>query len=293
MPLASRLGRIWAVTVTYNPNLDDGRLDRQIREVADQGIGHTLVDNASRNVEVIEALAARYDRPEHPVEVLPLGKNLGIAHALNSGVERARALHRPSWILTLDQDTCFPADAFAHASRELAAIPSPERAGIIAFNYLERLFGDQHPYNRLEGPAAIRSIITSGNLVNARALDQIRFEDDFFLYFVDVEFCHRLRERGFPIWVFRSAFIDHQEGREMTRGQRQTTFLDPPRLYYVARNGVRVFGRHTSPKALAVVLYLVLRNCFNGVDPRGSVGFALRGSFATIFPARFPPPAMR
>lgn len=290
--LARSLGPTSAVTVTFNPPLADGRLERQIRELAEQGIDHILVDNGSRNLEAIQTIAARYDRPELRVEVLALSQNLGIARALNLGVDRARSTRAPGWILTLDQDTCFAPDAFGTAADELRYVVKPGQAGVLAFNYYERLFGDQHPYNRSDRPSEERSIITSGNLVNVRVFDSIRFDDDFFLYFVDVEFCHRLRASGFSIWVFRNAFIDHQEGNEMVRGRRQSTYLDPPRLFFVARNGLTVSRRHASLKALAVVIYLVLRNCFNGVQPRRSVGFAIRGTLASVYPARFPPPRM-
>jgi rhamnosyltransferase len=290
--LVQSLGEVWAVTVTYNPILSDGRLERQLATVAKERIAHVIVDNGSRNLEAIRELARRYHRPDLPVEVYALQANLGIARALNDGVRRCLELGHPAWILTLDQDTCFPPEAFPLASRELSRITITETVGIISFNYHERVFGEEHPYNRLAGPAEIRSIITSGNFVSARALEVVRYDDDFFLYFVDVEFCHRLRSLGFKIWVFRQAFIDHQEGSQLKRGNRRSSYLDPPRLYFVARNGMHVFRRHASLKALAVVVYLVLRNCFNGVDPGRSLRFASRGSLATAFPNRFPPPVM-
>lgn len=291
--LVARLGGVCAVTITFNPRLKDGRLEWQIRDLARQGIRHVLVDNGSRNLAAIREIAARYDQASTPVEVVALEANLGIARALNEGVARGRGSGRAAWILTLDQDTCFPPDAFHLAGIELARIPNFATAGILAFNYREKIFGEERPYNRARGPAEMRSIITSGNFVNARVFDEVHFDDEFFLYFVDVEFCHQLRSRRWKVWVFRNAFIDHQEGREFTRNGRRARFLEPIRLYYVSRNSVRVFRRHGSAKALAVSLYLVMRNCFNGIAPRESLRASFHGACAAVFPERYPPPQLR
>ena len=285
-----RLESLWALTVTFNPPLSDGRLEEQVRQVASQGIGHLLVDNGSANARDIRVLAARHHRPDCPVIVLELGRNVGLGGALNAGVRECRTRFGARWILTMDQDTFFGPDAFSAADRELASIDFHEPVAIVAFNYLEHRRNRERPYNHGSGPVEVNSMITSGSIVNASLFDHVTFDERLFLYFVDVDFCHKVRRLGRRIWVLRSAFIDHQEGRRVVRDGRPYFFLEPPRLYFVARNGCWIFRRYWSVKSLIVVSYLVAMNFFNDISPGRSLYEAARGAIASMFPDRFPPP---
>lgn len=284
------LGGLWALTVTFNPELSDGTLERQIRQISQQGLGHVVVDNGSNNQAELKRLVERLHSGLAPVLLLPLPANYGIAAALNRGVSFLQSQEGARWILTLDQDTCFEERAFDRMAEELSVIGSRGPIGIIAFNYYEHRFNRVRPYNRKSGPLLVRSMITSGSITSVDALRRTSFNERLFLYFVDVDFCHAIRRMGFEIWVLRSAFIDHREGRRIRRANRELFGLDPTRLFFVVRNGIWVFRKYGSLKALLVAGYLVAMNCLNGVAPRKSLEFARRGFLASVFPERFPPP---
>ncbi|MCI4345586.1 MAG: glycosyltransferase [Thermoplasmata archaeon] len=285
-----RLEGLCAVTVTYNPTLEDRRLETQIGQLRGKVDLHVVVDNGSANVDYIRKIIESQPAAPSPVRLLPLDANFGIGRALNEGVTTCSRTPSTRWILTLDQDTVLAEDAFALLSEELDQIPHVGDAGIIAFNYLEHRFNRIRPYNRSAGPASARSVITSGSIVNRRVFERLRFDEELFLYYVDVDFCHQVRRLGFPIYILRRAFIDHEEGWEAQRSGSNLHYLDPPRLYFVCRNGVRVFRRYGTVKALLVAGYLVAMNLRGATSRRQSIRFALHGLLASFWPGRFPQP---
>jgi rhamnosyltransferase len=272
--------QVAAVTVTYNPNLQDGRFSSQMAAVSPRCRVHVIVDNHSENFPEISAAVQRgVPDPSH-VHMLPLDRNEGIARALNEGVTRCRQLANPTWILTLDQDSTFPSAAFDAFDGELPQIPDFERVGILAFNYLEHRFNSSRPYNHSRGPATARSIITSGNLVRSEVFDRVRYDERLFLYFVDVDFCRKVRSLGYSIVVLRQALLDHSEGLREERDGRPRFYLDPSRLFYLSRNGLVMFVRYFSIQDPLIVGYRVAMNLVAGRRPISSLREAVRGALA-------------
>jgi GT2 family glycosyltransferase len=251
---------------------------------------HVLVDNGSANLREIQGLVDGVAKDGSGTTLVPLEANFGIGRALNEGVRVCCRNPSTRWILTLDQDTVLPEHEFSTLERELEDIPGLDHVGIVALNYAEHRFNRVRPYNRSNGPVRTNSVITSGSIVNRSVFNQIHFDEALFLYFVDVDFCHQLRLHGFPIYILRHAFIDHREGTSTSRQGQTRFYLDPPRLYFVCRNGVRIFRRYRSVKALLVTFYLVTMNCLRASTRRESIRFAARGFLASLRPKEFQPP---
>jgi rhamnosyltransferase len=279
-----------AVTVTYNPPVGDRRLETQIRQLRDEVGLHVVVDNGSSNLPEIRQIVERAVEGGGRVRLLALGANRGIGHALNEGVRLCRDLPGTKWVLTLDQDTIFTPTTFPALTREMGEIPAHEKAGIVALNYIEHRFNQPRPYNRRSGPTRAKNAITSGSIVNRRVFDAVGFDEGLFLYFVDVDFCHRVRQLGFPIFVLHDALMDHQEGSVVEKSGSRLHFLDPPRLYFVCRNSIVLFRRYASFKAPLVAGYLVLMNLLGATSRRRSLGFAWAGFLASLRPDMHPPP---
>ena len=93
---------IMAVVVLYNPN------DSVINNIAtyQQHIKKTIiVDNSERvNITIINELGKMPN-----IEIIINNKNIGIAAALNIGIEKA-ITNGANWILTMDQDSFFEDD---------------------------------------------------------------------------------------------------------------------------------------------------------------------------------------
>jgi rhamnosyltransferase len=277
-----QLGRLSAITVTYNPNLADGRLEQQLREVRSHVELHLLVDNGSQNADRLEALVSSIDRGEGRTRLVRLGSNLGIGDAINRGVATLQAEHRAEWILLLDQDTGFYPDSFDQLGRELSGIEAGDRIAVIGFNYRTHHFNREGSHNPSGRPAAMRMTITSGSLVRASILAEQPLDGGLYLYAVDTEYCYRLRNRGYEILVLAAAAIDHRESERLVVNGAPRWFLQPYRLFYVTRNSFTVSSRYSSLRPALFSLYLVYMNLVAHVDPRASTGYAFRGFLAFL-----------
>jgi rhamnosyltransferase len=237
------VGAFSAVVVTYNPPLEDGRLGQQIRTLAQAAALHVIVDNASSNIDEIERLV-RQNNPTGSSLVIRLDHNSGLAAALNVGVRTCLAKSSADWVLLLDQDTCFFADSFQNLAEEVATLNPQILPGVIAFNCLHRR-GTQALLGNQSGRAILKStVMTSGSFVSREVLQKTQLDETLFLYYVDIDFCYRVNRAGYAVLQLYSSRIDNQEGQAVVRGGRPFFYLEPERLYYLVRDGIKVFRRY-------------------------------------------------
>ncbi len=92
-------------------------------------------------------------------------------------------------------------------------------------------------------------VISSGALYDLQAYCQIGpFREDFFIDYVDTEYCLRARQLGYKLVVACKASLTHQLGnqREARFGPltMHPTFHSPLRWYYISRNRVPMMRRY-------------------------------------------------
>ena len=77
-------------------------------------------------------------------------------------------------------------------------------------------------------------VITSGALYNLKAYPKIDpFRDDFFIDYVDIEYCLRAKQNGYNIVVNCNARLYHRLGNQQTRMAGPFT-MHPPFIRYCA-----------------------------------------------------------
>ncbi len=98
-----------------------------------------------------------------------------------------------------------------------------------------------------EGPLRddVTFVITSGALMDLDVYRSIGpFRDEFFIDYVDHEYCLRAKRNGYAIVVVRDALLYHSLGdkqeRSIGRFRFRPTFHSADRLYYIHRNAVRM-----------------------------------------------------
>ena len=234
-----------AIMVTYQPEagLD---LSAQLSALRKQGARVLLVDNGSepaaqrRIVALAEATGA---------ELIINPRNLGLAAALNQGVGYAAA-HGYEWLATFDQDSRILPDYFNAMWRAHAAYPQPDRIGIMVPRFL-------HPgsaANSFARPGADPALpyapawqaITSGSVMPLRLFQAVGpFRADFFIDYVDHEFCLRCRQRGWQVIEARGAGLEHRQGapaRHRLGWMRPVVMHHSAvRYYYESRNRLVVY----------------------------------------------------
>lgn len=241
-----------SVTVTYNGAAILGKhlesLQRQTRALDEI----VVVDNASSD-GTRELLATEF--PD--VTVLPLRENTGIAGGLAAGLAYAALKKKYQWVWLFDQDS-FPAPhalerllaglRYLPDDEEIAAMLGPvcvhPASGMIFPSMAWRgsrlvpIFADPRREVTL-----VDSIISSGTLLRSNAVEAAGLpKTDFFMDFVDHEYCLRLRRYGFRIAVVRDSLLHHALGCPSTFNilGRTKFWTDhaPWREYYMIRNEV-------------------------------------------------------
>ena len=202
-----------AVVVTYFPDADVvsnlAALMAQVEHVI-------VVDNGSPAAS-LEALRRVAVSPA--VTLLENGANLGIATALNRGVELARS-RGAEYILLFDQDSTVTegfTDTLLHAFR---TSPWGERLGILVPLYRDKRLGTPLPANTVRS-GGLEAAMTSGSLLRASTFAQHGvFRDELFIDAVDYEYSLRLRRAGLVIDECPEAVLLHSPGEPVVHRLR-------------------------------------------------------------------------
>lgn len=203
-----------------------------------------IVDDGSRSIGDLGLADER-------IILLELPQNVGIAAALNRGIDRARELGA-THIVTLDQDSALPAgyvdEAIAMLERLTAQGASP--AAVVPAHFGE--FGaasttsPDHPHDPIQ----------SGQVVPLAVFDEIGgFDERLFIDAVDTEFTLRARSAGHEFWVLPGSRLDHSLGEQVpiivfgrhlsVLGKKRHHYYHAPfRTYYAMRNGLALWRLH-------------------------------------------------
>lgn len=265
-----------AVIVTYNPDVQI--LKRNLSRIHPQVEKVLIVDNGSRNVESIVAL-------NNNVDVLKLDSNVGIARALNLGIESMQNLGY-HWVFTLDQDSILPENA-AQDFLQFIIKNDTKNIGILAPRIFDRGWNKKQvdiENSLIEGDfQIIERSITSGNLVNIIAWETVgKFDESLFIDWVDFDFDKRLELGDFKIVQINSVIMNHEIGvgvhpRFLHRillysNDRQFYDHSPLRQYYYYRNKVIYFRRYEKGiKKFRILFFVILgtRETFLYSKPKG------------------------
>lgn len=244
---------VWPIlAVTLNWNLDSETAGC-IESILAAGLGQeqiVLVDNGSRD-ECVAALRERFPR----VNLVPLARNLGFAGGMNAGI-RAGLEHGAASLLLLNNDTVLDPAMIRvlAAAAEMPAQPAILGPAIYYYDEPDRLWklGDVRrrglPMPRpvkmkadqaaSAAPLAVDYVTGCGMLVRRQVFEQIGlFDERYFMYFEDADFCRRARDAGFQVWCVPQARMWHKISATAQRDR-------PLNRYHRALNQVRFYHEH-------------------------------------------------
>ncbi len=257
------LRSVCAVIVTHNIG---EAIHKCVDSVRDQ-VGHIVaIDNGSDEPtrrELDKLSSANF------VTIILNERNEGIARAFNQGVQWALGKGF-QWVLTLDHDsqaTPGMVEKLLQAS-EFLGKQGHRDVGVIAANPFDenaQLFlSRRHPGDFGGQPAEMGELISSGSMIDCRVFDVVGlFDEALFVYYVDVDFCLRLRRGGFRLFLCAEAVLLHREGgKEIKRFLWRRIFYDnygKCARYYITRNAIYMMKKHDLgfPYSYAVVRRLV------------------------------------
>lgn len=227
--------KVLAGIVTFNPDID--RLKNNITAILPQVDQLVIVDNGSKNIDIIEELT-------ESLTLIKLYKNKGIAAALNV-IGQYAIDHEYEWFLTLDQDTVVR-DNLIETYLHYTHLP---QIGLLSIGYKdlnkeENSFKDNN--NVVE---KIDLAITSGTLMNTKSFKQTKgFDDKMFIDLVDFDICIQLKRLGYYIYQLNLVGFFHEigEGKErLFRGRTVFVYNHSAfRKYYIARNSIYLIKKY-------------------------------------------------
>ncbi len=226
-----------------------------------------VVDNASRDGS---APLVRRDYPW--VRLLENSRNLGFAAASNRALKESRG----RYLLLLNPDTVLPPgsleemvgfmDAHPVAGAAGGRLLNPDGSGqpsVRAFpsfrSSLEQftILGDLGFFRRVRRrylmelfdysrPDPVDQPMGAALFLRREAVEKVgRLDEDFFLYFEEVDLCYRLREAGFEIWYNPACRIVHYGGlsSEQAGGESFYWLLKSQMVYLRKRFSPAAFTR--------------------------------------------------
>jgi rhamnosyltransferase len=197
------------------------------------------------NTEVQDKLiTGQINQLSHCV-ILHDAENRGIAERLNQAARLAKNAGF-SWLLTMDQDSSFPAEAIKAYINCIDSYSSKESVAV---------FGVQFDLSVLQSrnchAEETSRLITSGSVVNLDLFSVTGgFHEPLFIDEVDTEYCYRSILSGYRIICFRNIFLQHQLGilsehRSLKDFKTSRRSLHSPlRLYYMTRNFLYIHSKY-------------------------------------------------
>ena len=242
---------ICAVVITFNP--DPGFPDR-LGRISSQVESILVIDNASGRRG--QALLANL-KPSNQLEIIRKPENLGIATALNNGMAWARA-RGYEWALAMDQDSEVAPDMVAKLAKVIQAPEQIEKIAIVAPQSIDSVSGKPSAFLRprfgilyertvcMGEVMEVTTAISSGSLVNLKIHEELGgFRDDYFMDYVDTEYCLRAQLHGYVVLAACRARLVHKLGErsEWRLGpfRLYPTNYPPSRWYTMSRNRIAIW----------------------------------------------------
>jgi GT2 family glycosyltransferase len=291
-----------AVIVNYRCWVDTIALVRQFRAepLLQEGSAEVVVvDNHSPALPIVRRL-----RHWSGVSLRRWGRNRGFARAANEGCR----LSRGEWLLLLNPDVGLPEGfletALARAQQRRAEDP---HTGILGFGLQDDDGTQQYsagPFPSLSGLLARRLLPRSRRKYHALPMDRPRrvpwvtgccvlihrdcfravggFDEDFFLYYEDVDLCRRAHAAGWSVWYDPALQVVHR--RPLHRR------AVPPQLRVFTRHALLLYAHKHWPRWQAVALATAVRGlawlrrrlALHQGDDAGAEAFGALGSAARL-----------
>lgn len=199
------------------------------------------------------------------IDVVDVGRNIGYAGGVNLGLREARS-RGARFVTLLTNDAIIDLNSLDVLAGSLEAHHASLAAPLITYQGGERVWADGLSFSdwhgvarnhkkgalRREQPSVVRDVrwITGCVMVlDLSTLGDLEFDEDYFLYYEDVDFCDRVRYRGLRIIVDGSITAIHPKVGE-------TLFRFPPvQEYHMARSGLVYWKKRV--KGVKAATYLL------------------------------------
>lgn len=213
-----------------------------------------IVDNASRGDDI-----TRFERHfGDTVDIVRTTENLGYAGGNNVGIQWARRKYDPHYYWVLNNDTTVEPNTLDHLLQRAKQGPRADIIGsriqywhstsiyclgggtINFWTGIDRLWGARQDLQNAFQPPRF-SYISGCSLFFSRPVRETLqgFDDQFFLYSEEADFCTRAKHKGFQMGYAPSAVVHHKAS--LSTGYQSSSYV-----YYFLRNKLFFMKKHAS-----------------------------------------------
>lgn len=215
-----------------------------IPDVLAQVGGLVVVDNGSRANELARLRMSSLNLGFHLIQN---EENLGIAEGLNQGVRWAKTKSY-EWVLLLDQDSKITRGFVPLLLDAWESHPQRDKVGSIHPKYVDPDTAIEPKVWRARDGGPVLAM-TSGALMPTWIFETVgEFATEYFIDWVDFEYCLRLRAAGYIIIDSKCAVLLHRAGNPRPisfLGLRfRPTHHSAVRWYYISRNRIAICRKY-------------------------------------------------
>lgn len=217
-----------AVVILYNPN---DSVYENIESYKDQVDILLIYDNSEvKNLALIGRLINC-----SKVVYIDNKSNRGIAEVLNMAAEKAINLGY-KFLLTMDQDSKAPRDLIR---KLIGKFKESDKVSIVSPLHSNKF--NTHLKSNKNIEEKVMSVMTSGNLLSLNAYQVIGpFLEDFFIDYVDIEYCIRANFLNYQVIRINDIVLLHNEANLTNKKILSRVYYPsnnfPTRFYYKTRN---------------------------------------------------------
>ncbi len=202
----------------------------------------------------------------------------GLAKAQNMGIDKARKLGA-NWVLLLDDDSIPSCDMVKNMRLYYEKLPPDKQKQIAVIGsyidevnlpkppmyitpYMKVLF-KRTSFGNKEALDNLLYVCSSGSLIPIQVIEKIGdMNENFFIYFIDTEFCLRARSNNMDIIAVKNAVLQHNIGQRSNHKlwlfSVSTTNHPPAARYLLARNRLYLWQNYYYTQT-AFVIFDILR----------------------------------
>lgn len=261
--MSKNTNKVAIIILNWNGYKDTFECLKSLEKVTYKRLNIIVIDNGSDNND---CLTLQNEFPQ--IELIVSNENLGFTGGTNLGIESAMR-NKPDYILLLNNDTTVEPDFINHL---LEVFNQHENVGIAAplINYYyepKKIWTEGGKISRIRGSGFANSdrlierirfdyksvSFVSGccMLIKTQILDEIGlFDENYFLYIEDVDFCKRVIDARYSIFVSSQSQIYHKVSSSTNKNLTQLP------LYYATRNRLYFAKKNFPETYLLTFLYI-------------------------------------
>lgn len=232
---------IVGVVVLYHPDI---RIYENIKSYVSELKKLYILDNSEYTDDNIVTMISSFRN----VEYVSFKENKGLSYALNVGLRKAKGY---SYLLTMDQDSCFLPGDFRKYKNKITQLATQEKYSSIAI--FSVMYTGIKNEKKIKDDSFVESAITSGSVLRMSLAKKIgEFDPKLFIDEVDNEYCYRALASGYKIWRFSDIKLKHELGIPNYQCILGWDFVvlnhSAIRKYYIVRNRLYVAQKFPAVK---------------------------------------------